>query len=171
MCRRSFASLGATVQHLHLTDAELAIAAAEAGAAVHEDHWIPPAAHDGRVIWSAPTTAKRIALTFDDGPSPDWTPRVLDTLARHEARATFFCRGDNIERCGRLHKDSVGIHEIGNHSYDHPDMSTMTLEDCLAQLRRTTVAWCGRARSSWRTTPARPTGWSRSIGLTGSSGG
>jgi peptidoglycan-N-acetylglucosamine deacetylase len=108
--------------------------------AVHEDHWIPPSAHDGHVIWSAPTTARRIALTFDDGPSPDWTPRVLDTLARHDARATFFCRGDNVERYSRLHQDSVGVHEIGNHSYDHPDMSTMTLDECLAQLRRTTVA-------------------------------
>ncbi len=61
------------------------------------------------------------ALTFDDGPHPRNTPRILDVLERHQARATFFMLGCNVER----YPDVVAEvrrrgHAIGNHSWDHP---------------------------------------------------
>jgi peptidoglycan-N-acetylglucosamine deacetylase len=71
-------------------------------------------------------TTKRIALTFDDGPGP-WTEPILDTLAEHGARATFFVIGSVVER-GRetLRRAVADGHEVGNHSWSHP----MLARDC-----------------------------------------
>jgi peptidoglycan/xylan/chitin deacetylase (PgdA/CDA1 family) len=70
-----------------------------------------------------PATAARrgeVAITIDDGPDPEVTPRVLDLLARHGAHATFFCVGERIERHPDLARDIVRRgHEIGNHSQRH----------------------------------------------------
>jgi peptidoglycan/xylan/chitin deacetylase (PgdA/CDA1 family) len=63
---------------------------------------------------------RQIALTFDDGPDAETTPRVLDTLARHTARATFFVIGRNLERTLSLGERTVREgHELGNHSWRH----------------------------------------------------
>lgn len=62
----------------------------------------------------------RVALTFDDGPDPEITPAVLDILAEHQARATFFVIGRYLDRHRslgeRLHREG---HELGNHSWQH----------------------------------------------------
>lgn len=62
----------------------------------------------------------RVALTFDDGPTPDSTPAVLDALARVEATATFFVVGRNVQRhphlLRRIHDEG---HLVANHSFDH----------------------------------------------------
>jgi peptidoglycan/xylan/chitin deacetylase (PgdA/CDA1 family) len=68
------------------------------------------------VLWYVDTTAPVFALTFDDGPSPETTPHLLEVLARHRARATFFLMGERI----RAHADLVGRiaeqgHEVANH--------------------------------------------------------
>ena len=97
----------------------------------------PPSAPAGSVIWSGPTQHRRVALTFDDGPMPDWTPRVLATLARHDVPATFFLKGLNVLRHGAIHHSSVGIHELGNHSWDHPDLARLGYRECTDQLART----------------------------------
>jgi peptidoglycan/xylan/chitin deacetylase (PgdA/CDA1 family) len=61
-----------------------------------------------------------ICLTFDDGPDPDWTPRVLDALAEHGMVATFFVIGCQARRQGALVKRVVAAgHEIGNHTWSH----------------------------------------------------
>jgi len=61
-----------------------------------------------------------IALTFDDGPNPDTTPRVLDILARHGARATFFMVGEAADAHPELVERVVAAgHEVGSHSYRH----------------------------------------------------
>lgn len=73
----------------------------------------------GRSIYRLPGSAKRLALTFDDGPSES-TPAVLALLARHGVRATFFFCGQNVERLpgvARLVRDAG--HEIGNHTQTH----------------------------------------------------
>jgi peptidoglycan/xylan/chitin deacetylase (PgdA/CDA1 family) len=63
---------------------------------------------------------KRTALTFDDGPNPAVTPRLLDLLQAHGVRATFFLIGRNVERYPRIAAEiSRRGHEIGNHSQDH----------------------------------------------------
>lgn len=65
--------------------------------------------------------AGRVALTFDDGPDPETTPRVLDLLARHGARATFFCIGARAERHPALVRAMLAAgHAVGNHTMHHP---------------------------------------------------
>jgi peptidoglycan/xylan/chitin deacetylase (PgdA/CDA1 family) len=77
---------------------------------------LPPLPHADR---SAPSGAA-VAITIDDGPDPEVTPRVLDVLDAHEARATFFCIGERVERHPALARKIVARqHEIGNHSYRH----------------------------------------------------
>jgi peptidoglycan/xylan/chitin deacetylase (PgdA/CDA1 family) len=63
---------------------------------------------------------RRVALSFDDGPDPEVTPAVLDALARHGARATFFSIGQRIEAWPELARRAVAEgHELGNHSWRH----------------------------------------------------
>jgi peptidoglycan/xylan/chitin deacetylase (PgdA/CDA1 family) len=65
--------------------------------------------------------AGMIAVTIDDGPDPQITPQVLDLLAAHRARATFFCVGENIEQYPQLARAIVAAgHGIENHSFHHP---------------------------------------------------
>ncbi len=99
----------------------------------------PPSAPAGSVVWSGRTDTRRVALTFDDGPTPDWTPRVLEALARHDVPATFFLKGVNVQRHGAIHRDSVGTHELGNHTWDHPDLARLDYAECRDQLQRTSA--------------------------------
>ena len=63
---------------------------------------------------------KVVALTFDDGPSPIWTPQVLDELKRADVKATFFMLGVHVERYPEVARRVLAEgHEIGNHTYDH----------------------------------------------------
>jgi peptidoglycan/xylan/chitin deacetylase (PgdA/CDA1 family) len=96
-----------------------------------------PSAPAGSVVWSGPTSLRRVALTFDDGPMPDWTPRVLATLARHKVPATFFLKGINVQRHGQIHHGSPGIHELANHAWDHPDLARLDYRECTDQIART----------------------------------
>jgi peptidoglycan/xylan/chitin deacetylase (PgdA/CDA1 family) len=66
---------------------------------------------------------RTVALTFDDGPDPQWTPRVLEVLARHDVHATFFVTGTRAAQYPGLVRDIVDQgHEIGNHTATHADM-------------------------------------------------
>lgn len=66
--------------------------------------------------------AGHVALTFDDGPDPAVTPQVLDVLARHSARATFFCIGERVQRFPDLARAIVQAgHRIENHTQTHPN--------------------------------------------------
>lgn len=72
------------------------------------------------LIWNFPNEQEGVFLTFDDGPTRNVTPWVLDQLAKYNARATFFCLGKNIE----LNPDIFGRivaegHTVGNHTYSH----------------------------------------------------
>lgn len=68
----------------------------------------------------------QLALTFDDGPDPEWTPRILDVLKHEKVPATFFLIGIQAEKFGgiakRIYKEG---HEIGNHTFTHPDISSI----------------------------------------------
>ncbi|MGC1211787.1 MAG: glycosyltransferase [Micromonospora sp.] len=69
---------------------------------------------------------KTIALTFDDGPDPVWTPRVLDVLRRHRTPATFFVIGSQVARHGDLaRRIAAEGHELGVHTFTHPDASLL----------------------------------------------
>lgn len=72
-------------------------------------------------------TPKLVALTFDDGPDPTWTPQVLDTLEQFHVPATFFCIGENIiEHPGLVRREFNDGDEIGNHSFYHPNLATVS---------------------------------------------
>src|SRR5258705_10650478 len=72
----------------------------------------------GRVLGRLPTRAKRIALTFDDGPNPEATPRVLDALGDERCPATFFLLGKHVERWPDLARRAAAEgHLLGNHAY------------------------------------------------------
>ncbi|MEU4778097.1 bifunctional polysaccharide deacetylase/glycosyltransferase family 2 protein [Micromonospora sp. NPDC023633] len=67
---------------------------------------------------------RTIALTFDDGPDPRWTPQVLDALRRHDARATFFVVGARVNEHPELVRRILAEgHEIGSHSFTHTDLA------------------------------------------------
>jgi peptidoglycan/xylan/chitin deacetylase (PgdA/CDA1 family) len=74
----------------------------------------------GRPITRVRTTARSVALTFDDGPNPDATPMILDALATRGVRATFFVLGRHAEQWPELVKRVADEgHAIGNHGYFH----------------------------------------------------
>ena len=88
---------------------------------------------------STAAPAKRIALTFDDGPEPIQTEFILETLKRHNIPATFFMIGEQAKK----HPDLVakvmaeGHHLIGNHSWDHPNFHSIDVTEQAAQVQRT----------------------------------
>lgn len=91
-----------------------------------------------RVIWRAITDEKKIALTFDDGPHPVHTPRLLDLLEKHTAPATFFLIGKNIESNFELAQRIVQSgHEIANHTFTHPLMFKLTDDEIREEIFRT----------------------------------
>lgn len=81
---------------------------------------------------------KRIALTFDDGPHPRYTPRILELLEKHGIKATFFMIGCNAKLYPEVVKavDSGG-HEIGNHTFSHPHMKRITAEALKEEIKKT----------------------------------
>lgn len=71
-------------------------------------------------IWDIPTKEKVIYLTFDDGPTPEITTWTLDVLKQYNAKATFFCIGNNIEKYPEIFKNILNEgHSVGNHTYNH----------------------------------------------------
>ena len=90
------------------------------------------------IVWRVETSEPWVALTFDDGPAPGHTSVVLDLLARHEARATFFMIGERAE----AHPDLVEAvrergHEIGNHAFADRRTVRLSGDELLTDLRRT----------------------------------
>ncbi|MGA5298932.1 polysaccharide deacetylase family protein [Nucisporomicrobium flavum] len=78
-----------------------------------------------------------VAFTFDDGPGPRWTPMVLDALDAARIPATFFMVGRNLDEHGELVRGRMGAHEIGNHTWSHPDLATLDLRAITTELTRT----------------------------------
>ena len=77
--------------------------------------WIYP-----RAVWRMDPSVKAVYLTFDDGPIPEATPFVLETLARYGIKATFFVVGDNVRKHPDVFRQVVEAgHRIGNHTYNH----------------------------------------------------
>lgn len=71
-------------------------------------------------LWKVPTQDKVLFLSFDDGPIPEVTPWVLEQLRDYDARATFFCVGDNVRKHPDLYKQVQDAgHATGNHTYHH----------------------------------------------------
>jgi peptidoglycan/xylan/chitin deacetylase (PgdA/CDA1 family) len=79
-----------------------------------------------------------IAMTFDDGPSPETTPRLLDILKQRNIKATFFMIGQNAERNPTIVKRILAEgHEIGNHSWTHPQLSKLSDDRVTEEINKT----------------------------------
>lgn len=77
--------------------------------------WLYP-----RALWRMDRHEKAVYLTFDDGPIPEATPYILETLRKYQVRATFFMVGDNVRKHPDLYKAIVADgHQVGNHSHNH----------------------------------------------------
>ena len=86
---------------------------------------------------------RRIALTFDDGPHPYYTDLLLDGLAERGVKATFFLLGENIEgREDVIRRMSEEGHLIGNHTFYHVDINSLSMEEACAEIRDTSEAIC-----------------------------
>lgn len=85
------------------------------------------------------TDAREVAITFDDGPDPTWTPRVLDALKAAGVKATFFLVGSRAENYPRLVKRIAAEgHLIGNHTYTHPNPAEIVMPQLRLELNATT---------------------------------
>lgn len=72
------------------------------------------------LIWNIHETSKIVYLTFDDGPIPETTPWVLELLKKYNAKATFFCVGENVRKYNYLYNRLLDEgHSVGNHTYNH----------------------------------------------------
>ncbi|QYC37702.1 Poly-beta-1,6-N-acetyl-D-glucosamine synthase [Nonomuraea coxensis DSM 45129] len=124
--------------------------------------WLEPLHRGGPVLnltgdepSSARPKARTVALTFDDGPDPDWTPRLLDVLKAQGAKATFFGVGSKIAAHPELTRRIVAEgHELGNHTYTHPDLAAIPAWRAELELNLTQKALAGA--TGLHTTLARP---------------
>lgn len=91
-------------------------------------------------IWRIPSQPKCVYLTFDDGPTPEVTPWVLEVLARYQIKATFFCVGDNVARYRNIfEREKVEGHHVGNHTMNHISALTYGSKAYLANVEKANV--------------------------------
>lgn len=89
------------------------------------------------VNWKIKTTEKKLFLTFDDGPIPEVTPEVLGILKKYNAKATFFCVGENVQKHPDVFKQIIAEgHSVGNHSFNHIKANKFTNEEYLANVAK-----------------------------------
>ncbi|MGW4699330.1 bifunctional polysaccharide deacetylase/glycosyltransferase family 2 protein [Streptomyces sp. NPDC004285] len=87
-----------------------------------------------------------VVLSFDDGPSPEWTPKILDVLAAHRIHAVFFVTGSMATRHPELIRQIVaGGHELGVHTFTHPDLAYQSKARISWELAQTQLALAGVA--------------------------
>ena len=83
---------------------------------------------------------KKVALTFDDGPDPKVTTKVLATLEKYDAKATFFMLGSRVEYYPEIAKDVTNAgHELGNHTWTHPDLTNASIKKINNEITRTSA--------------------------------
>lgn len=108
-------------------------------------------------IFKIDTEEKVVAITFDDGPDPKYTPILLETLHSEGVRATFFVLGNQAEKSpGILFWMQKAGHEIGNHGYSHPDVKRLKKEEIYQEIKRTEKIIL--SASGMRPTSYRPPG-------------
>ena len=98
---------------------------------------IPTSQLYGKTICREPDAGKRIAITFDDGPNPAYTEKMMKTLERHNAHGTFFLIGKWAERePGLIRELEAAGHARGNHTFTHPTMALKSSSGVHEELRR-----------------------------------
>ena len=94
-------------------------------------------------VWDIPNTENKIYLTFDDGPTPEITEWVLQELEKYNAKATFFCIGNNIEKHPEIFEKVITKgHSIGNHTFNHLNGWKTSTEDYLENSKLCKSAIC-----------------------------
>jgi peptidoglycan/xylan/chitin deacetylase (PgdA/CDA1 family) len=94
--------------------------------------WLYP-----RLTWHKNRKEKYVYLTFDDGPIPVVTSFVLNTLNKFNAKATFFCIGDNVSKFPKIYADVLANgHTVGNHTHDHLRGWVCTTEEYLSNIKK-----------------------------------
>lgn len=89
-------------------------------------------------IWCGPSSEHEVAITFDDGPSPVYTPQIMALLKKYHAKATFFVLGRKVEQHPQVIEAMVRDgHEVGNHTFDHPNLTKTSKPKCERELERT----------------------------------
>jgi peptidoglycan/xylan/chitin deacetylase (PgdA/CDA1 family) len=85
------------------------------------------------------TTQHQIAITFDDGPHPEFTPKILDLLKEHNAMGTFFCIGQQVEKHPEILQRMISEgHLVGNHTYSHSkSFGFFDTEKVVSELKKT----------------------------------
>ena len=97
-----------------------------------------PPRKDGVIFSGTTACGKKIALTFDDGPHPVKTPKILEILEKNGVKATFFIVGSLAEYHPEIVKKEAALgHEIANHSYTHPRFSKLTEAEIKAEIEKT----------------------------------
>lgn len=95
----------------------------------------------GETLIGTPGHGKKLALTYDDGPNEPYTSRLLDVLAKHDVKATFFLIGKYAQQQRKMVKQIAAAgHEIGNHTHAHPNLALCGAEKMLREL-----LWCEEA--------------------------
>ena len=129
-------------EHVHVQSGQPSAAKPDTGV---DDAWSTVTAQDASPSLATPddTTpmGHQIALTFDDGPDPATTPAILDILRRYDVKATFFVVGARAEQHPDLIRRIASEgHTLGNHTYYHRDMTTLTPREMSQELRDTQTA-------------------------------
>jgi peptidoglycan-N-acetylglucosamine deacetylase len=103
--------------------------------------FLPKSQFYGRTFIGTPGRGRKLALTFDDGPNPACTPALLESLARHSVRATFFMIGKWVQQEPGLAREvQAAGHEIANHTFSHPNLAL-----CSTSRVRQELQQCSRA--------------------------
>ncbi|NTZ20217.1 chitooligosaccharide deacetylase [Paenibacillus sp. JMULE4] len=93
---------------------------------------------NSEVVWNVETDQKLIALTFDDGPNPVYTPQILDLLNQYGAKGTFFVIGKRVQMYPAIAIREVNEgHEIANHTFDHHYLKNFPPERLIEEIRQT----------------------------------
>lgn len=89
------------------------------------------------MIWSLPSRTGAVALTFDDGPDPQWTPRVLDALAASGATASFFLLGGKASKHPELvERLRAAGHTVGSHAFSHRNLRGLRSAEVREEMRQ-----------------------------------
>lgn len=89
-------------------------------------------------VWEVSTKEKTIALTFDDGPDPIYTPQILDLLKKYKAKGTFFVIGKRVEEFPSIiQREAKEGHELANHTFNHRILRGYTKEKIELELEKT----------------------------------
>jgi peptidoglycan/xylan/chitin deacetylase (PgdA/CDA1 family) len=103
------------------------------------DSALPPG-HQVDVVWAVNTQKKLVALTFDDGPLPRYTPMALDVLDAEKVPATFFMVGKRLIQHAKIVHGRMDRHAIGNHTWGHTDLSPLSYGSAYAAIQRSHAA-------------------------------